>query len=383
VYLTHLTLRNFRNYRRADLALARGITVFYGGNAQGKTNLLEALYLLATTRPARGSDADLIRHDAAADDLPAAYVAGRVETRRGSLFIEAAIAPRDPIATAPLEHVAKRLKINGVPRRAADVIGQFTAVLFTATDLDLITGAPALRRRYLDITIAQTNTSYLRTLQRYNRALLQRNSLLRRIDEGRAHAEELDVWDDEIAREGGRIVRARGETVRALARAAHEHARRLSGGHEALTVAYAPQLALAGEELPAPEQIAAALREQLRAARRREIALGQTLVGPHRDDLRFTLDGMALALFGSRAQLRTAALALRLAEADYLATTNADPPVLLLDDIFSELDAERRHAVLTLLPEAEQVFVTTTDRALAAEGTRLYEVREGCIGAPC
>jgi DNA replication and repair protein RecF len=388
VRLVRLTLRNFRNYRRLEFSPERGISVFAGANAQGKTNLLEAVYLLATTRAARGNDADLIRQGAAEDGPPAAFVAGRAEGRHGEVSVEVAVAAREgaPAATTPpggVERANKRLRVNGVPRRASEVIGQITAVLFTANDIDVITGAPALRRRYLDITIAQTDTSYIRAQQRYSRALLQRNSLLRRIDEGRAPAEELAYWDGEIVREGARIVRARALTVATLSLAARDYARRLSDDRELLDVTYAPQTPLPAGELPAEEAIETVLRSALAATRRREIALGQTLIGPHRDDLRFALDGAPVAAFGSRAQQRTAALALRLAEAAYLAGANADPPILLLDDIFSELDAERRRAVLALLPEAQQVFITTAERdeaaTAAAAGAHVYEVQAGTL----
>jgi DNA replication and repair protein RecF len=388
VYLARLTLRNFRNYHRLEFAPARGLSVFFGANAQGKTNLLEAVYLLATTRAARGNDADLIRWGAAEDGPPAALVGGRAETHRGQVTVEIAIAAREGVSASPtpaggVERASKRLRVNGVPRRASDVIGQITAVLFTAADIDLITGAPALRRRYLDLTIAQTDTGYIRAQQRYSRALLQRNSLLRRIDEGRASVDELAFWDGEIEREGARIMRVRAETMATLCLAARDFATRLSDGRETLEVTYAPQTPLPDESAPGEEAIAEALRRGLITVRRREIALGQTLVGPHRDDLRFALNGAAVAAFGSRAQQRTAALALRLAEAAYLAAANADPPLLLLDDIFSELDAERRRAALALLPEAEQVFVSTAEQseaeAAAGEGAHAYEVRAGTL----
>ena len=386
--LLRLTLRNFRNYRRLEFAPERGTSVFVGANAQGKTNLLEAVYLLATTRAARGNDADLIRHGAAEDGPPAAFIAGRAEGRHGEVTVEVAVAAREGAAATPappggVERANKRLRVNGVPRRASEVIGQITAVLFTANDIDLITGAPALRRRYLDITIAQTDTVYIHAQQRYSRALLQRNSLLRRIAEGRASVEELAYWDGEIVREGARIMRARASTVATLSLAAREYAERLSERREQLAVAYAPQTPLPGGDLATEEAVEAALRQALTVSRRREVALGQTLIGPHRDDLRFALDGAPVSSFGSRAQQRTAALALRLAEAAYLAGANADPPILLLDDIFSELDAERRRAVLTLLPEAQQVFVTTAERgeaaAAAANGARAYEVEAGTL----
>jgi DNA replication and repair protein RecF len=259
------------------------------------------------------------------------------------------------------EHASKRLKLNGVARRASDVIGQIAAVMFTAADIDLITGPPAGRRRYLDIMISQTDPLYVRALQRYARILLQRNHLLRRIDEGQARAEELGFWDTELAREGARIMHIRRGTVQAAGVSAAEFHRRLSEGREELRIAYAPQTPLAEDEPLTVEAIESRLHAALARQRRREIATGATSVGPHRDDLRFELDGVPLGDFGSRAQQRTAALSLRLAEMAFLDAADKDPPLLLLDDILSELDDARRRAVLSLLHDVEQVFVTTAE----------------------
>src|SRR5579884_614761 len=363
MYLAHLSLQNFRNYGQLELEGERGLTLVQGANAQGKTNLLEAIYLLATTRPARGaSEADLIRWHAAEEGLNAARVTGQAERRAGPVSVEVIVVGRDE-GRGPagvVEHGSKRLKLNGVPRRASDVIGQIAAVLFTAADIALITGPPAGRRRYLDIMISQTDPMYVRALQRYARVLLQRNSLLRRIEEGGARPDELAFWDAELAREGALIMHVRQGTMQALCVAARDFHRRLSEGEE-LQVSYAPQLSLPENEPVTVEELQSRLHAALLKLRRREIATGATSVGPHRDDLRFELNRVPLASFGSRAQQRTAALALRLAETAYLNAADRDPPILLLDDILSELDERRQQAVLQVLDGAEQVFVTTTE----------------------
>lgn len=386
MFLAHLALNNFRNYRRLDLTPAAGVSLIAGANAQGKTNLLEAIYLLATTRPARGSsEAELIRWGAAAEGLNAARVVGQAEREQGPATVEVVIVGRDE-GTGPrgvVEHASKRMKVNGVPRRSSEVIGQITAVLFTASDIELLTGPPAGRRRYLDITISQTDSLYVRALQRYNRVVLQRNHLLRRIDEGQAKPEELGYWDDELVRDGARVVHVRQVTMEALCIAARDYHRRLSEGREELQITYAPQTPLPEGDTVTTEEIEARLRAALGRVRRREVAAGVTLVGPHRDDLRFLLDGVVIGAYGSRAQQRTAALALRLAETAFLNAANHDPPILLLDDILSELDEERRHAVLGLLHDAQQVFVTSAEpdrfKAEFLERVTLYEVREGVL----
>jgi len=364
MFVAHLTLNNFRNYHRLDLAATPGITLVAGANAQGKTNLLESVYLLATTRPARGSsEAELVRWGSAGDGINAARVSGSAEREQGPVTVEVVIVGRDE-ATGPrgrVEHASKRLKVNGIPRRASEVIGQITAVLFTASDIELLTGPPVWRRRYLDITISQTDSVYVRSLQRYARIVLQRNHLLRRIDDGQARPEELAYWDAELVREGARIMHVRQVTVEAVCIAARDYHRRLSDGREDLQVTYAPQTPIPGDNSPSIEAIEARLRVALGPVRKGEIATGYTLVGPHRDDLHFTLDGVPIGAYGSRAQQRTAALALRLAESSFLNAVNHDPPILLLDDILSELDEERRHAVLGLLHDAQQVFVTSAE----------------------
>ena len=209
--LLRLQLFDYRNFLRIDLALGPGPTLFVGDNAQGKSNLLVAVYLLATTRDPRAEvDAQLIRRSVAEDVSPTARVLGEVETAAGSLRVEVGVlgrpGPNGLLAT-------KVARVNGVPRRLSDVIGRLTAVLFTAEDIDLVGGPRALRRRYLDITLSQVDRAYLAARQRLERVLLQRNHLLKRIREGAAGPEELAFWDAELARDGGYLFRARAEAL--------------------------------------------------------------------------------------------------------------------------------------------------------------------------
>jgi len=238
--LTHLTLTNFRNFARAELDLPPGISVFWGENAQGKTNLLEAIYLLATTRsPRAASDAELVRWDAVEDGLGVMRVAGRALRGRAELHVEVTVMAREaessPLGEAAA-HAAKRLRVNGLPRRASEVIGHILAVLFTAQDIDLLTGSPAGRRRYLDITVAQVDHAYLRALQRYQRVMQQRNVLLRRIGEGRARPEQLLPWNEELVVQGTTITLARAAAVAELDRQARGRLLYNSdAGHERLS----------------------------------------------------------------------------------------------------------------------------------------------------
>jgi DNA replication and repair protein RecF len=364
MHLTRLSLTNFRNYGRQTLELAPGPVLLLGENAQGKTNLLEAMFLLATGRSERASiDGDFIAWGVRGDPQPFAQVAGKAIRRTGDVAVEVTITGR---AGAHGNLIAsKRFKLNGVPKRASDVVGAILAVLFTTDDMELVKGAPSGRRRYLDVMLSQADHRYLRALQRYTKVVAQRNALLKRIGEGSSRRDELAYWDEEMARDGAVILAGRAVALRQIAlHAAGAHAR-LSGERELLGVMYQPRFAdawtpgriAAGD----PEEIASALLDRLQATRARDIAAGVTLIGPHRDDFALTLGGESAASFASRGQQRTAALALRLAEARFLRDASGEQPILLLDDVLSELDEHRRASVLAAI-EADQIFITSPDR---------------------
>ena len=371
MWIRQLTLTNYRNYRRQEITFGQGPSLLLGDNAQGKSNLLEAVFLLATTRAQRAqTDGELISWDALSEPQPVARVTAEIERDDGPLQLEVIIVGRQRGPDAARPAASKRLRVNGVARRQIDMVGQLTAVLFSTADLDLIGGPPAERRRYLDVTLSQLDTTYLRALQRYGKVISQRNALLRRIQEGEAKPDELAFWDEELARDGAVLVGRRAVAVAAQAEHAQEAHRRLSGGEE-LAIAYRPRLeGWDGAQAAAAEAeaIEAALRDAFAAGRQRDIGAGITLSGPHRDDLTFTLDGVSAASFASRGQLRTAALSLRLAEARYLADQRGDLPVVLLDDVLSELDESRRNAVLESLGEWDQLLITSTDAEHFGEG---------------
>jgi DNA replication and repair protein RecF len=368
MHIEQLSLRDFRNYRHLDIAFPRGLLLFVGGNAQGKSNLLEAIYLLATTRSVRTTtEGELVNREASQQGLAVARLVGTARRHDGSVQVEVAIMarPTGEWATASRLPASKRLRVNGVVRRASETVGQMTAVLFTTQDIDLVGGAPSLRRRYLDITLSQVDPAYLRALQRYGKIVLQRNALLRRVQEGAAGLDQLSFWDEEMARQGAYITGSRGRAVSSLSVLAREAHRALSGGEEELSLAYQPQLSRAwdGERVAATsiDELAAALLQALAAGRQRDVAAGVSLTGPHRDDLLFLLNGVPAAAFASRGQQRTAALALRLAEARFLLNRSGEHPILLLDDVLSELDESRRAGVLAAASEFEQVLITSVD----------------------
>ena len=243
MHLTRLALTNVRTFRRLDIPLERGSYVVTGPNGAGKTNLLEAIALLATTRSGRaGADAELIAQVALREEpLPAAQLLADVSTATGGVTVEVIVAsrearPRDDAGRLP--PTSRRFRVNGVARRASDLIGQLRVVMFSADDLEIIDGSPSQRRRYLDITISQIDREYVRALQRYQRVLQQRNHLLRRIQERRARPDELEFWDGELATSGAVLLQRRATVLDGLARGAAEHYRELAPGEEALSVCY-------------------------------------------------------------------------------------------------------------------------------------------------
>jgi len=320
--------------------------VLHGDNAQGKTNLLEAIYVLSTGKSHRANlERELINWSPVGEGGAVARLVAQVRKNSGDMRVEMVISAAQPAADA---RVQKSIKINGVPRRSIDLVGQMNVVLFSSRDIDLVAGTPSQRRRYLDVASSQVNTKYLRTLQQYNKVLLQRNHLLRLIGERRSDESQLDFWDRELIGHGSYIIGERRlmvEELNAMGKPIHQ---RISGGED-LKITYMPNVDVDD------------FHDRSRSVRREEIARGMSLVGPHRDDMEFTVGGVNMGTYGSRGQQRTVALSMRLAEARYLGVRMNDEPVLLLDDVLSELDAVRRHHLMDSIESYQQVVFTTTD----------------------
>lgn len=375
MYLSRLALTNFRNFRSLELSLPAGMIVLMGANAQGKSNLLEAAYLLAIAKSYRAtSERELVHWEAieeASSTSPGqGLITGEVELESGRLrvVIGLQVAAVEGVG-GPL--VQKQIRVNGVSTTASGLVGRVNAVLFTAGDIELVQGSPSLRRRFLDILLSQVDRSYLRSLQRYQRVLAQRNHLLRLIREGRSSRQELDFWDAELVKEGTAVITRRDQAIGQLAPLAIRAYGELAGNREELTVTFQPSV-------PASE-LAGVLREQ----RDREVGAGMTLSGPHRDDFALTVEGMSAAIYASRGQARTIALALRLAEATFLKEERGEEPILLLDDVLSELDTERRHQVLEEAGRYQQALITTAEPALVRDAplkpSAVFIVRQGQV----
>ena len=355
---------NFRNYEKLELDLGSGMVLLHGGNGEGKSNLLEALYLLAVVKsPRASSDRELVRWQEV-DAASYAQVSGVVQRDGASVRLQIDLTGAPPTDQAEDQRtetatVQKSVRLNGVPRRSSDVVGEINAVMFSAQDLDLVLGSPTVRRRYLDIVISQLESKYLRALQRYQRVIAQRNHLLKAIRENRAHLGELDFWDDELVDAGKYLLARRLDTVRKLSEIAGPIHGELTDGSEGMRLEYRASVDTEGDA--SEDQLGLCLRKGLELHRPREMAQGFTVCGPHRDDLQMLLDGMDAGIYASRGQCRTLVLALKLAEAHHLNEQRGQEPILLLDDVLSELDAPRRSHVLDRASQYEQCFITTAD----------------------
>ena len=359
--LKRLRLRHFRTYDRLDLHLLPGVTLLHGPNAAGKTNVLEAVFVLATTKSFRTrSDRELISWNGTEEETAQRYarLEGDAEANGGPLRVEMAILEQ-PARGAGDSSSRKQFKLNGVPKRAGDVVGEVKAVLFSPDDCALVTGSPSARRRYMDLMLCQIDHRYLRLLQEYGRVLAQRNSLLQRLRGRSEPASLLEFWDDKLIGYGVDIMATRQAMLRVLDDFAAEAYADISGLGEQLRVLYRPSLE---DAVDSPDgRLADLFRQRLSQLQAKEIFQGMTLCGPHRDDLQFLVNGVDAGCFGSRGQQRSIALALRLSEVRYMTNRTGEQPILLLDEALAELDDDRRHLLLRLMEAHPQVLVTTAN----------------------
>ena len=368
-YLSRLRLINFRNFADLELDLPPGVVVITGANAQGKTTLLEAAYLLAIARSFRAENEREVISFRAGLNGEQALVRGIVEKQGRRLSVnvgyQSTASPgSDPSIADGLGYsVRKQIRVNRTRYTAADLVGMVGAVLFCADDIELVYGGPSGRRRYLDILISQADPPYIKALQRYQRVLQQRNHLLKMLREGRAEADELEFWNTELVREGSGITWQRQEVMKRLAIFCAEHHSQLRDRDGGFQMEYRPNV-VGGDSRSSTEE---RFRESLAAFHQRESAMATTVVGPHRDDFRLLVDGLDMGTFASRGEARTLALTLRLSEASYLSASRNDEPVVLLDDVLSEMDANRRRRVLEKVTHYQQSLITTTDLELVRD----------------
>lgn len=348
-----LQLDNFRNYPQLALSFTNNINIFIGNNAQGKTNIIEALYICAMGRSYRTSvEQEVIRWQQPSGSIKAAFSRMGVENNVSFRFLANSGKRRN-----------KEIIYNDYEIKVRDLIGSLNMVLFSPEDLSLIKGMPAFRRQFLDVEISQANPAYYRQLLQYNRILLQRNHLLKKIREDRLAYDLLAEWDEQLAAGAAAITLKRKEAVKKLAMLANLMHRKITANSETLAVQY--QISGVGENeyLPPDVQLKGWYVEQLANLRQQDIYRGSTGIGPHRDDLQFMINGINIRSFGSQGQQRTAVLSLKLAELEFIKSENGEYPILLLDDVMSELDAARREHLLMFIKDKIQTFITATDKS--------------------
>ncbi|HZV76358.1 MAG TPA: DNA replication/repair protein RecF [Candidatus Babeliales bacterium] len=343
--VAHLTFSNFRNYCELELEPAAGLNVFIGANAQGKSNLLEGIAMLGTGKSFRTvREADTI-----AKDCERAVLRGEALRNAGTVELVCAIERSSRGAL-------KAYTVNGRPVRYASYLGRLAVVTFVPADLELAGGAPAARRAFLNVALSQSEPRYYYELARYRKALQQKNAMLRGAIE--SDPELLATYNRALVEAGTEVMLARRRLVNALGQAARAAHARFSGT-ESLEVAYQPDIAF---EAPRHDAIAEAFEARLLQSADAERARKSSVAGPHRDDLKLTLDGVSLAAYGSQGQQRTAVLALKVAEYAVMRERSDEAPLLLLDDVLSELDEARAAAFLADVGAYEQVFITATQR---------------------
>jgi len=377
MYIQNLSLNNFRNYARLELGLpTHNPVVLHGANAQGKTSLLESIYYLATAKsPYTATDRQLIHWRAENDPIPFARLAAEICSKHAPLnrLEMTLMIERTVDGVARLRRV---VKVNGVEKRIMDIVGLMNVVLFLPQDLTLIEGSPSDRRRFMDNTLGQVDAAYLSAVDTYDKILPQRNALLKRINDRQASPKELPYWDEKLVGAGSVIIAGRQRFLRELEVRAQNAHLDLTGKREVLTLRYQPSFlpTFAGDgqmsfdafgldlhrELSSDE-IAPQFANQLKSEERESIHRGVTLCGPHRDELRLFINERDSGLYGSRGQARTAVMAIKLAELQWMRDRIGEYPILLLDEVIAELDAERRAYLLERIDGVTQTLMTTTE----------------------
>ncbi len=369
MYLDHFTVKDFRNLEKLDMEFDPNVNIFVGNNAQGKTNILEAIYFLALTRSHRtNSDSELIRFG-----CEYATLLGKVHKNQVEINLRVAIAKK-----------GKKVWINRIEQsKLSKYIGQLNAILFSPEDLSLVKGAPSLRRRFMDQEFGQVNAEYLYFARQYRQVLMQRNNYLKQLLKNQAHdLVFLDVLSDQLAGIAAEIVFRRFRFLEYLSTAASDAYKNISLDSEKLTLVYHPSVSQI-EADDSKEKMYQKIRANFKKNRDSELRKGTTLIGPHRDDIEFRLNQNNAHLYASQGQQRSIALAIKLAEISLIHHLTDEYPILLLDDVMSELDHERQSSLLNYIHGKTQTFITTTDlEGISWEivnEPKIYHVKNGEI----
>ncbi len=352
MFLKNLSLQNFRNYSNLSLEFDKRPTVLLGNNAVGKSNLLESIYFLSTTKSARAEiDSELIKGGEEFARVEAKLIDNSQLTMENSTQLEITLQNSDGFS--------KRVEVNGVGRRVVDFIGNLPAVIFSPADINMITGSPSLRRWHLDLCLSQVDPTYKKSLTLYEQVLVNRNKILKRIREGEGGMEELIYWTSELLKYGTVVTDGRKAFL------------------ESINIQETPLGKFTFEYL---QNILT--KERLEQYSGREIASASTLIGPHRDDFKVLMGSRNLAHFGSRGEQRIATLAFKLAQLEYMALVLGKRPTLLLDDVFSELDAKHRKQVVEIVSRQQTVLATVELEHIPKsflDSARILNVEDGKI----
>ncbi|MCZ8524125.1 MULTISPECIES: DNA replication/repair protein RecF [Paenibacillus] len=342
--LTRLALQNYRNYEHVEFKTDAMVNIIVGPNAQGKTNLLESIFVLALTKSHRtNQDKELIRWES-----PAAQLHAEVDKRYGSVQLDLSVSQQ-----------GKKAKINGLEqKKLSNFIGSLNVVMFAPEDLEIVKGSPGVRRRFLDMEIGQVHPSYLYDLSQYNKILVQRNNYLKQLFSSSASAPLLEVWNEQLAAFGIKIMKKRQSFIKKLQSWAEKIHGGITNGEEQLRIDYDSSLSGSLEEDEAV--LFDQFMIKLSQVKDQELRRGVSMVGPHRDDLRFYINGKEAQTFGSQGQQRTTALSLKLAEIELIHEEVGEYPLLLLDDVLSELDRYRQTQLIETFQRKVQTFITTT-----------------------
>lgn len=398
MYLKNLSLTNFRNFARLDLDLPNGPLLLVGANGQGKTSLLEAVYYLATFTSVHAThDRELINFVAAREPLAVGRIVAHFERDGAQNQLEIRIIKETNDLNGS-SRVRKEILLDGLKMKAGEVVGQFMSVLFLPQMVTVIEGAPEERRRFLNLAMSQVLPGFSRTLADYRQTLTQRNALLKQLQEFGGDADQLKFWDELLVAKGSALIFDRIQTVQQLERIATSNHRELTRGASILRLSYQPAYDPLPEtpgQFPLPladpvdrggltmGAIQQGFAERLVVQRNVDIARGVTTIGPHRDELRFLENGIDLGVYGSRGQVRTAMLSLKIAEMTWMEQKTKFSPLLLLDEALAELDPTRREDLLQRVTSSGQTLLTTTDLDLFSADfigdATLWKVNDGRV----
>ena len=372
-----LSLTNYRAFKRLEIEFAERLTLLYGKNAQGKTSILEAVHFLSIlTSPIAGYDRELVNFLCLTDDQPVSRIVAIINKNGKTHRIEVRLI-LDPIRNGN-NRLRKEVLIDGVKRRLFDVVGFFNSVIFLPQMTRIIEDGPEERRRYLDQTLSQAFPGYMKALSNYQQGITKRNALLKQLNEKSGDENQLVYWDQLISENGAILIHARNKSIYELGSLAAQKQSALTMGGETLELIYQPSFnpwngglpqllitpTISDKSILSTDEIQNKFLKALLGLRREEIQRGVTTIGPHRDELLFTANGVNLGVYGSRGQIRTAIMSLKFAEMDWLKEKSEELPVLLLDETLAELDLNRRKDLLKTLENGGQAILSTADLEL-------------------